>query len=314
MKQRILITGGKGFVGSALSRCSLALEYNIRVSSRQKMVFDQNNLERCQVGDLNGKTYWLNALEGVDVVVHCAGRSHILYETTVDSLATYRKVNRDGTLKLARQAVEAGVKRFVFISSIGVNGLQTKITKPFSEIDEPKPHNAYTLSKWEAEQGLFQLAGKTGLEVVVIRPPLVYGFGAKGNFNLLSRAIRSGWPLPLSPVNNQRSFVGLDNLLDFILICIKHPKAANQTFLVSDGHDLSTFEFIRAMSNAVGKDVRLMPVPVMILRAAAFIVGKGDAMMGLYGNLQIDASKARTLLGWAPPVSVEEGLKRALSS
>jgi nucleoside-diphosphate-sugar epimerase len=206
------------------------------------------------------------------------------------------------------------VNRFVFISSIGVNGSQTTIDKLFSESDQAKPHNAYALSKWEAEQGLMQIAAETGLEVVIIRPPLVYGCNAPGNFGSLMRAVQHGWPLPLGAVHNQRSMVALDNLVDFIVTCITHPQAANQTFLVSDGQDLSTTELIRGMAKAAGVSPRLLPVPVWALQAGATLLGKGGVVQRLCGNLQVDISKARSFLGWLPPLSVSEGLRRAMAT
>jgi nucleoside-diphosphate-sugar epimerase len=183
----------------------------------------------------------------------------------------------------------------------------------FSEKDIPNPNNAYAISKWEAEQGLLQIAAESGLEVVIIRPPLVYGHNAPGNFGSLIRAVQRGWPLPLGAVNNQRSLVGLDNLVDFIVTCLTHPRAANQTFLVSDGQDLSTTDLVRGMAQAAGVPARLLPVPVWALQAGATLLGRGDAVQRLCGNLQVDISKARNLLGWVPPVSVEEGLWRAMA-
>jgi nucleoside-diphosphate-sugar epimerase len=236
-----------------------------------------------------------------------------MHEATADPLAAFRAVNVEGTLNLARQAVGAGVKRFVFISSIGVNGSQTTSGKPFSESDKPRPHNAYALSKWEAERGLMQIADETGLEVVIIRPPLVYGSNAPGNFGSLMRAVRRGWPLPLGAVHNQRSLVALDNLVDFIITCISHPEAVNQTFLINDCQDLSTTELVRGLAQVAGVPARLLPLPVWVLELAGRLVGKGDAVQSLCGNLQIDSSKARKVLGWKPKISVQEGLCRAVS-
>jgi len=233
-------------------------------------------------------------------------------DTAIDPLTAFRTVNAAGTLNLARQAAEAGVTRFVFVSSVGVNGSHTALDKPFSEVDKPNPHNAYALSKWEAEQGLLRIADETGLEVVIIRPPLVYGCNAPGNFGSLMRPVQRGWPLPLGAVHNQRSLVALDNLVDFIITCISHPQAAKQTFLVSDGQDLSTTELVRGMAQAAGVLARLLPVPVWALQAGATLLGKGDVVQRLCGNLQVDISKARNLLGWVPPISVDEGLRRAL--
>jgi nucleoside-diphosphate-sugar epimerase len=271
-----------------------------------------SNFEFAQVAELGPTTDWSAALQGVATVVHCAGRAHVMSDTVADPLAVFRAANRDGSLNLAQQAVNAGVKRFVFISSIGVNGSQTEVVKPFFETDQAKPHNDYALSKWEAEQGLMQIAAETGLEVVIIRPPLVYGPNAPGNFGSLMRAVQRAWPLPLGAVHNQRSLVALDNLVDFIVTCITHPQAANQTFLVSDGQDLSTTELVRGMAQAAGVPARLLPVPVWALQAGATLLGKGDAVQRLCGNLQVDISKARNLLGWTPPVSVDAGLLLAM--
>jgi UDP-glucose 4-epimerase len=237
-----------------------------------------------------------------------------MQDTATDPLADFRRVNVQGTLNLARQAAATGVRRFVFISSIKVNGETTDLGYPFTADDVPAPlDDPYGVSKMEAEQGLRQIAAETGMEVVIIRPPLVYGPGVKANFAALMRAVQRGWPLPLGMVHNQRSLVGLDNLVDFIVTCITHPQAANQTFLVSDGKDLSTTELVRGMAKAAGMPARLLPVPLWVLQAGASLLGKGDAVQRLCGNLQVDISKARSLLGWVPPVSVEEGLRRAMA-
>lgn len=235
-----------------------------------------------------------------------------MHDTEADPLTAFRAANVDGTLNLARQAAAAGVKRFVFVSSIKVNGESTLPGRAFAEAEAPNPQDAYGLSKYEAERGLRQLSADTGMEVVIIRPPLVYGPGVKANFSSLMRSVQRGWPLPLGAVYNQRSLVSLSNLVDFIVTCITHPKAANATFLVSDGQDLSTTELVRGMAQAAGVPARLLPVPVWALQAGASLLGKGDAVQRLCGNLQVDISKARSLLGWVPPVSVEEGLRRVM--
>jgi len=276
-----------------------------------------------QVGDLTADTDWSHALAGVSVVVHAAARVHVMDETAADPLTEFRRVNVQGTLHLARQAAAAGVRRFVFVSSIKVNGEATHAPHPrplprgerekFSEDDLPAPLDPYGVSKMEAEQGLRQIAAESGMAVVIIRPPLVYGPGVKANFAALMRAVQRGWPLPLGAVHNKRSLVALDNLVDFIVTCVAHPQAANQTFLVSDGHDLSTTELVRGLARAAGVPARLLPVPVWALQAGAALLGKRDAVQRLYCNLQVDISKARSLLGWVPPVSVEEGLRRAIA-
>lgn len=312
MTQLVLVTGGQGFIGKAFAAGARSKGFAVRVSSRRKFTPAQDNLEHSQVGDLGASTEWFPALHGVSTVVHCAGRAHVVKDMAVDSLTAFRTVNVAGTLNLARQAVEAGVKRFVFISSIGVNGSQTVLGKPFSETDKPNPHNDYAFSKWEAEQSLLHMADETGLELVIIRPPLVYGSNAPGNFGALLRAVHFGWPLPLGAVHNQRSLIALDNLVDFIVTCISHPQAAHQTFLVSDGEDLSTTELVRGIAQAARVPVRLFPVPVWVLQAGASFLGKGDVVQRLCGNLQVDISKARSLLDWVPPMSTEEGLRRAV--
>jgi len=216
----------------------------------------------------------------------------------------------DGTLNLARQAVDAGVTRFIFISSIKVNGEQTTCGGVYKAEDLPVPEDAYGISKYEAEQGLLQVAANTGLEVVIIRPPLVYGPGVKGNFFSMMRVVKKGFPLPLGAVHNKRSLVALDNLVDLIITCIDHPAAANQVFLAGDGEDLSTTEFLRGVAKAVGVLSRLIPVPAAVLMFGASLLGKKEMAQRLLGSLQVDISKARDLLGWTPPLSVEEGLRR----
>jgi len=256
---------------------------------------------------------WGKVLFGITTVVHLAARVHVMHDTEADPLMAFRVVNVEGTLNLTRQAAAAGVKRFVFISSVKVNGELTQSGRAFTEADSPDPQDAYGLSKHEAEQGLRQLAVDTGMEVVIIRPPLVYGPGVKANFAALMRAVQRGWPLPLGAVPNQRSLVALSNLVDFIVTCIAHPQAANQTFLVSDGQDLSTTELVRGMARAAGVPARLLPVPVWALQAGATLLGKGGAVQRLCGNLQVDISKARQLLGWVPPISIDEGLRRVVA-
>ena len=264
------------------------------------------------VGNIDGATDWSLGLEGVDMVIHLVARVHVMHDTETDPVTAFCVVNLQGTLNLARQAAASGVKRFVFISSVKVNGESTEPGHAFTEDDAPNPQDAYGQSKHEAEQGLRQLSADTGMEVVIIRPPLVYGPGVKANFAALMRAVQRGWPLPLGAVYNQRSLVALDNLVDLIVTCITHPQAANQTFLVSDGEDLSTPDLIRRMARAMNRPARLLPVPVWALKAGALLLGKGDAVQRLCGNLQVDISKSRTLLGWNPPVSVDEGLRRAV--
>lgn len=308
-----LITGGTGFVGYSVIARLAADGVETLACVRGDMVSMPDGVRVVPVADLTANTDWRQVLAGVSSVLHCAARVHVMHDTEADPLTAFRAVNVDGTLNLARQASAAGAKRFVFISSVKVNGESTLPGRAFTEADAPNPQDAYGQSKHEAEQGLRQLSADTGMEVVVIRPPLVYGPGVKANFAALMRAVQRGWPLPLGTVHNQRSLVALCNLVDFIVTCITHPQAANQTFLVSDGQDLSTTELVRGMQQAAGVPALLLPVPVWAFQAGTTLLGKGDAVQRLCGSLQVDISKARSLLGWAPPVSVVEGLRRAMS-
>jgi len=231
-------------------------------------------------------------------------------EMALNPLDEFRRVNVQGTLNLARQAAKSGVYRFVFISSVGVNGAAT-LKKPFTEEDQAQPHSLYAQSKYEAELGLKALATETGMEVVIIRPPLVYGPGAPGNFGSLMRWLQRGIPLPLGAIHNQRSLVALDNLIDLIVTCIDHPGAANQTFLVSDGEDVSTTELLRRMGRAMNCPARLVPVPAGFLKTAAALLGKRDMAQRLCGSLQVDIRKTREMLGWRPPLTLDQGLKKA---
>jgi nucleoside-diphosphate-sugar epimerase len=312
MKPCLLVTGANGFVGNAV--CKQAVRNGYPVKGAFRIGVDvPKNIEPFLVSNINGSTEWGVALRGVSTVVHLAARVHVMRHTSVDPSTAFGAVNVDGTLNLAAQAAAAGVKRFVFISSVKVNGESTSPGKAFTELDSPNPQDAYGQSKHKAERSLRQLSGDTGMEVVIIRPPLVYGPGVRANFAALMSAVRRGCPLPLGAVHNKRSLVALDNLVDFIVNCIIHSQAANQTFLVSDGHDLSTTELVRGMAQAAGVPVQLLPLPVWAVHAGASLLGKGDAVQRLCGNLQVDISKARNLLGWVPPVSVEEGLRRAMA-
>ena len=262
------------------------------------------------VAGVDADTNWLGALEGQQVVIHAAARAHIMKDEATDALREYRRVNVDGTLNLARQAAEIGIRRFIFLSSIKVNGEQTPLGKSFTAGDAPAPQDSYGISKCEAERALQELASETGMEVVIIRPPMVYGPGVKGNFARLIMLLKKGLPLPLGAIHNKRSLVALDNLVDLIITCIDHPAAANQVFLAGDGDDLSTTELLRAVAEAMGSSARLVPVPAGLLMLAATLLGKKVIAQRLLGSLQVDITKARDLLGWEPQLSVEEGLKR----
>jgi len=262
-----------------------------------------------RVAGIESNTEWQSALVGMDVVIHCAARVHVMHDASSDPLAEFRKVNVDGTLNLAQQAASAGVRRFIFISSIKVNGEGTELGNPYFADDHPTPLDPYGVSKMEAEQTLRVLASETGMEVVIIRPVLVYGPGVKANFRSMMIWLSRGVPLPLGAIRNKRSLVALDNLVDLILTCLNHPAASNQTFLVSDAEDLSTSELLQRMGAALGKPARLLPVPPLLLEAGATLLGRRAVAQRLCGSLQVDISKTRELLGWEPLVSVDEAMR-----
>ncbi len=314
MTRRVLITGASGFVGHALTRHLAAHNAGeVIAMTRTATCHRVPGAQYFPVGDLTARMHWTPALAGVDTLVHAAARVHVLNDDAANSTAEFERVNVLVTLELARQAVAAGVRRFVFLSSIGVNGVQTDNTTPFTEADQPRPHNAYAQSKLKAEEALHQFAVQTGLELVIIRPPLVYGPGVRANFAALMRAVQRGWPLPLACVHNLRSMVAMDNLVSFIATCIDHPQAANTTLLVSDGQDVSSPDLVRGLARAFGVPARLVPVPVSVLQVVGRALGKGDAIQRVCGSLRVDISKARRLLAWEPQVSMEEGLRRAVS-
>lgn len=308
----VVITGASGFLGRALLN-RLLTEQHIVVTATVRKGFDDRpaGVREAVVGDISGDTDWSHALIGADTVIHCAARVHMLKDSASDPLESFRQVNRDGTLALARQAARAGVRRFVFLSTIGVNGGETQ-ELPFSAEDPPAPHSPYAISKYEAELGLADIAADTGMEVVIIRPPLVYGAGAPGNFRSMVKWLSRGVPLPLGSVTNMRSYVALDNLVDLIVLCIEHPAAAGRVFVVCDGEDLSTTDFLRRTAAAMGLRARLWPVPMAWLRLAATLIGKPELGQRLCGSLQIDARPTQQILGWSPAVSVDAGLKKAV--
>lgn len=313
--QSILITGATGFVGSRLAGflSSQFPEMELRLAVRRRpdelqvpSVLSVGSIE--VVGDINPYTNWSNALIGVDVVIHLAARVHVMNDVVLDPIEEYRNANTLATSHLAGEAAKAGVKRFIYLSSIKVNGEETTPGQSYSEESTPAPIDPYGVSKWEAEQGLEKVCAQTGMEFVIIRPPLIYGPGVKANFEKLMGLVAKGMPLPLGAVDNQRSMLALDNLVSFISEVISHPLAANQRFLLSDGKDVSTTQLLKLLAKGMGKSIWLLPIPVSILRTAAQVFGATAAADRLLGSLQIDSSKARELLHWQPPLSVEEGI------
>lgn len=310
----ILVTGATGFVGSALANRLMADGAcgGVVAALRRLDASLPEGVKHVQVGDLLPNTNWNAALQQVNAVVHCAARVHVMQDSANNPLDAYRHVNVQGTLNLARQAAQAGVRRFVFVSSIKVNGEATLPGKPFSADDEPAPLDPYGLSKMEAEQGLQEISAQTGMEVVIVRPPLVYGPGVKANFASMMRWVAKGVPLPLGAIHNARSMVALDNLVDLLVTCLRHPAATGQTFLVSDGVDVSTTQLLRRTAHAMGKPARLLPVPAVLLEWGAALLGKRDVAQRLCGSLQVDISKTRQLLGWSPPLTLDQGLRKAV--
>lgn len=310
MAARVLLTGAGGFVGSAvMARMALVGRYScVAAVRRLQPEASFATADVVAVGNLAADTSWAVALDGVEAVIHTAARVHVMNDTAADPLAAFRSVNVEGTLKLAREAAAAGVRRFIFISSIKVNGEGTAVGIPYTGNDKPAPVDPYGISKREAEEHLCALAAESRMEVVIIRPPLVYGPGVKGNFLSMMNLLSKGFPLPLGSIHNRRSLVALDNLVDLIVTCIDHPEAANQTFLVSDDEDLSTTELVQRMSQALGKQPYLLPVPAWMLETAAKALGKQAIAQRLCGSLQVDIAHTRERLGWTPPVRVDSAL------
>ena len=307
----ILVTGGTGFVGSAvLARLVEDGTMPVRAAVRSAGARITPGIDKVLVGALAEDTDWRAALAGVSALVHCAARVHVMDETAADPLEEFRRINVQGTLALARQAAAAGVQRFVFVSSIKVNGEITALGKPFTADDAPAPVDAYGVSKMEAEQALRALESESGMQVVIVRPPLVYGKGVKANFATMMRWLARGIPLPLGAIHNRRSLVALDNLVDLIVTCVRHPQAAGQTFLVSDGQDPSTTELLQRMGRAMGRPARLIPLPAVCLTLGASLLGKRDVAQRLCGSLQVDIGKTRRLLGWTPPLTLDQGLQK----
>jgi nucleoside-diphosphate-sugar epimerase len=300
----VLVTGAAGFIGRALCPQLTAAGYQVRAAVRSAArAIDATSVA---VGEIDGATDWSNAVAGIECVIHLAGRAHALQDGS-RSFAEYRRINVEGTRRLAQEAARSGVKRLVFVSSVKVNGESTAAA-PFVESDPPRPEDAYGVSKWEAEQALLQVANASRLEAVVLRPPLVYGPGVKGNFLRLAEFIMRGFPLPLASVHNRRSLIHVGNLAAAIVACQRAPRAAGRTYLVSDGEDVSTPALIGALAAALGVRARLIPFPVPLLRFAATVLGRSGEIARLTESLQIDSSRIRYELGWRPPHSLADGL------
>lgn len=306
--KRVLVTGAGGFIGRHLCSTLLGLGYPLHLAVRPGINFESSDQCKCfLVNDVGPQTDWHDALHSVDMVVHLSARAHIMRETAVDSLSEFRRVNVLGTERLAMEAARCGVRRFVFMSSIGVNGNKT-VNSPFSETDNPSPHDNYSLSKYEAEQALLRIGHETGMEVVILRAPLVYGPGVRAKFLSLLRLIDRGLPLPLGSIRNPRSLLYVQNLVDALILCLTHPKAVGKTYLVSDSDDLSMSDLIVKLSKMMDKKVRLLNIPLSLITLASRIIGKSSAIEQLASPLIVDSSLIRRELDWRPAFSTDEGL------
>lgn len=305
---KFLITGANGFLGSCLCAELLQQDQVVRAVVRSSRTMP-DGVQAVTVGDVDGATDWAAALCGVDVVIHLAARVHVMKEAAAEPLAEFLKVNLHGTANLAAQAARAGVKRFVYVSSIKVNGEATHNGCKISEADAPAPQDPYSVSKWEAEQALQRIAGETGLEIVIVRPPLVYGANVKGNFAQMLKMLAKRLPLPLASAHNQRSLVYVENLVDGLIACATLPAAAGKTYLISDGEDVSTSELLKRLGAAMGCPAHLFPCPQALLKLVGRLAGKSATIERLFGSLQVDSSKIRRELDWAPPYTLQQGLQ-----
>ena len=317
--KNICITGVDGFIGAPLSKALVASGKKIRGFSRNSYSrINANEIENIVIGDITKKINWEHYLKGYECIIHCAGKAHSTNKN--DKLQDYLSVNTESTRLLAEQAVKAGIQRFIFLSSIKVNGESTfkinqdnKNNYAFSYDDTPNPKDFYGVSKFEAEKALWKISNESGLEVVILRLPLVYGYGVKGNLSRLMKLINFGAPLPFSLVKNQRSLIGIDNLISILLTCIDHQEAPGNTFLVSDNKDLSTPDLIKNIALAMNRTARLFPVPIPLLKFISFLIRRRGDMERLLGNLQLDTSHTRKILSWHPPISVDEGIKKMVN-
>lgn len=306
---KVLVTGGTGFVGmSLIERLVSGVSFEVWATLRRKSQLLPPRVESVVVGEIDGQTQWVSALKDVQTVVHLAARAHIVAEHAQDPLSEFRRINVAGTVNLARQAAAAGVRRFIFLSSIKVNGEFTAPNKPFLPGDAPSPIDFYGISKYEAETELRRLAD-IGMEIVIIRPPLVYGPHVKGNFLRLLSLVYRGVPLPFANVNNRRSLVGIHNVTALIERCITHPAAGGRTFLVSDGTDVSMGDLVRCLAWAMGKRPRLFPVPLSLTRCVLRRLGKENLCQRIFGSLQVNAEMTRDILEWVPPMTTSAGLE-----
>lgn len=305
----MLVTGANGFVGSALCVALIKRGYAVRAALRDSTRFSIADCEIVRAPTIEAGIDWTEALRGMTTVIHLAARVHVMHDDVSNPLEEFRRVNVAGTEHLARSAAASGVKRFVYVSTVKVNGDATDGDKKMTEANAASPQDPYGVSKYEAEQALHRIAAETGLEIVIVRPPLVYGAGVKGNFAQMIKVLAKGIPIPLASVQNLRSLVYIENLVDALILCATHPAVAGQTYLVSDGEDVSTPDLLRQLGAAMGHPARLFPCPPALLKLAGRLIGRSDQVERLLGSLQVDSSKIRCELGWRPPYTLQEGLR-----
>lgn len=311
---KILITGASGFIGKSLFKnLKEKKKYIVQLSMRTDQEKIYRGTKVFNVGEIDSKTNWHEAVTDVDCIIHCAARAHVMKKMQKDLTNNYQKINVLGTINLANQAVAHGVKRFIFLSSIKVNGEKTIGSSSFKYNDIPKPNDPYSISKWEAEKALFEISKQTGLEIVIIRAPLVYGENVSGNFFRLLNLVYEEVPLPFAKIDNLRSFIGLDNLIDLLIRCIDHPKAAGKTFLVSDAEDISTSDLLKKLSKYMRKSSRLFPIPLSLIKLVSSLIGKYSESERLLSSLRVDSSYTNETLGWKPLLNLDEGLAKVVN-
>lgn len=311
---KFVVTGANGFVGRALCAELVNRGHFVRAAVRVDAKLNEQNCETVKILGVAADTDWGNIFHDVTTVIHLAARVHVMFDDAVDALEEYRKTNVAGTEHLARTAAAKGVKRLVYVSSIKVNGEVTRAQEKFTESSEPSPLDFYGISKWEAEQALHRVAAETGLEIVIVRPPLVYGPGVKGNFEKMIMVLRRRMPLPLASVRNLRSLIYVDNLIDALITCAVHPHAVGKTYLVSDGDDISTSDLLRRLGDAMGRPARLIMCPTALLLFGGRLFGKSEQLARLLGSLQVDSDTICRELGWKPPYSLQQGLRSTVDS
>jgi nucleoside-diphosphate-sugar epimerase len=308
---RVLVTGANGFVGRQLCAMASAAGHFVRAAVRAQAAAPAGATEHVVVGDVGRATEWDSALAGIDTVIHLAARVHVLHDTD-DSAKLHEETNSLGTLRLAKAAAGMGVRRFIFLSSVKVNGEETH-GRPYTAADDPDPRDAYGKSKWRAESYVREISAATGMKAVIVRPPLVYGPGVRANFLRLLGWIERGWPLPFGAIRNRRSLLSVWNLCDFLVRLVADERGDGETWLVSDGDDLSTPELVRRIAAAMRKPVTLVPVPASILLAGGALLGRRAEATRLCGSLVVDMSRTRQVLGWTPPLTVDDGLARTVA-